>query len=111
MEFELYYVFAGSAEEGVWECVDRLQSVSPLPSYSSLCPKTHAVYGAGYLLSQKERRLGSPEKPLSALGALGYKNYWTLAIMRYLNTAPPKPRLEGEPHALEHLSRILCVYL
>ena len=69
------------------------------------------MYGAGYLLSQKERRLGSPEKPLSALGALGYKNYWTLAIMRYLNTAPPKPRLEGEPHALEHLSRILCVYL
>ncbi|KAI6039819.1 hypothetical protein EDC04DRAFT_2681670 [Pisolithus marmoratus] len=36
-----------------------------------------------YLLSKKERRTGSPEKPLSALGALGYKNYWTLAIMRH----------------------------
>lgn len=48
-----------------------------------------------YLLSKKERRTGSPEKPLSALGAIGYKNYWTLAIMRYLKTAPSQPTLEG----------------
>ncbi|KAI0077895.1 hypothetical protein K474DRAFT_1661128 [Panus rudis PR-1116 ss-1] len=47
-----------------------------------------------YLLSKKEHRAGSPEKPLSALGALGYKNYWTLALMRYLQTAPDNPRLE-----------------
>ncbi|KAJ7758859.1 hypothetical protein DFH07DRAFT_867970 [Mycena maculata] len=47
-----------------------------------------------YLLSKKERRLGSPEKPLSALGALGYMNYWTLALMRYLATAPDRIRLE-----------------
>lgn len=49
----------------------------------------------GYLLSKKEGRAGSPEKPLSGLGALGYKNYWTLAVMRYLETAPDAPRLEG----------------
>ncbi|OBZ72296.1 Histone acetyltransferase KAT7 [Grifola frondosa] len=47
-----------------------------------------------YLLSKKEQRAGSPEKPLSALGALGYKNYWTLSLMRYLHSAPPNPRLE-----------------
>ncbi|KAF8842052.1 hypothetical protein BDN67DRAFT_979817 [Paxillus ammoniavirescens] len=47
-----------------------------------------------YLLSKKEQRAGSPEKPLSGLGALGYKNYWILALMRYLRTAPPKPTLE-----------------
>jgi hypothetical protein len=51
----------------------------------------------GYLLSKKEQRTGSPEKPLSGLGALGYKNYWTLAVMRYLETAPDRPRLEGKP--------------
>ena len=51
--------------------------------------------GSGYLLSKKEQRLGSPEKPLSGLGALGYKNYWTLSIMRYLRTAPDNPLLEG----------------
>jgi hypothetical protein len=50
----------------------------------------------GYLLSKKEQRPGSPEKPLSGLGALGYKNYWTLALMRYLDLAPDKPSLEGD---------------
>lgn len=50
----------------------------------------------GYLLSKKEQRPGSPEKPLSALGALGYRNYWTLALMRYLQTAPDDPSLEGQ---------------
>ncbi|KAG9315248.1 acyl-CoA N-acyltransferase [Chiua virens] len=47
-----------------------------------------------YLLSKKEQRVGSPEKPLSGLGALGYKNYWTLALMRYLKSAPQWPTLE-----------------
>ncbi|KAF8623695.1 hypothetical protein AX17_007393 [Amanita inopinata Kibby_2008] len=49
-----------------------------------------------YLLSKKEQRLGSPEKPLSALGALGYKKYWTLAVLKYLQTAPDHPKLEGD---------------
>ncbi|KAL7279059.1 hypothetical protein ACG7TL_006895 [Trametes sanguinea] len=47
-----------------------------------------------YLLSKKEGRVGSPEKPLSALGAIGYRNYWTLSLMRYLQNAPPNPRLQ-----------------
>jgi hypothetical protein len=54
------------------------------------------IVSIGYLLSKKEGRTGSPEKPLSALGALGYKNYWTLSLMRYLSTAPPGIRLEGD---------------
>ncbi|TFY75592.1 hypothetical protein EWM64_g8421, partial [Hericium alpestre] len=55
-----------------------------------------------YLLSKKEQRAGSPEKPLSGLGALGYRNYWTLALMRYLKTAPDNPRLED-------ISRATCM--
>lgn len=47
-------------------------------------------------MSKVEGRTGSPEKPLSSLGALGYKNYWTLAVMRYLEHGPDHPRLEGE---------------
>lgn len=47
-----------------------------------------------YLLSKKEKRMGSPEKPLSALGAIGYRKYWTLALMRYLKDAPDRIRLE-----------------
>ena len=49
----------------------------------------------GYLLSKIEQRVGSPEKPLSGLGALGYKKYWTLAVMRFLSVAPEGIRLEG----------------
>ena len=58
------------------------------------------MYVSGYLLSKIEQRLGSPEKPLSNLGALGYKNYWTLALMRFLQTAPDNVRLEGKQHLI-----------
>jgi len=46
-------------------------------------------------LSKIEQRLGSPEKPLSTLGAIGYKNYWILAVMRFLQSAPDNVMLEG----------------
>lgn len=68
-------------------------SKSMLMTFSSTL--NSEIFILGYLLSNKEQRAGSPEKPLSSLGALGYKNYWTLSLMRYLETAPPKPRLEG----------------
>lgn len=54
-----------------------------------------AAGGIGYLLSKKEQRPGSPERPLSALGALSYRNYWTLAIMQYLQTAPIRVTFES----------------
>ncbi|KAG9104993.1 hypothetical protein FRC06_002914 [Ceratobasidium sp. 370] len=46
-----------------------------------------------YLLSQKEGRTGTPERPLSALGALSYKNYWKLAIMLFLRRAKGRIRI------------------
>lgn len=63
-------------------------------SVEMFCPFLTLEF-SGYLLSKIEQRQGSPEKPLSGLGALGYKNYWTLAIMRFLEKAPDKVRLEG----------------
>lgn len=37
-----------------------------------------------YLLTKAEQRTGSPEKPLSDMGLVSYRNYWRLIMCKYL---------------------------
>lgn len=42
-----------------------------------------------YALSVRERRVGAPEKPLSDLGHIAYRSYWSATLLAALKALPP----------------------
>ena len=42
------------------------------------------MMNTAYELSKKEGKVGSPEKPLSDLGALSYRSYWSQVLLELL---------------------------
>ena len=48
-----------------------------------------------YLLTKKEGKVGSPEKPLSDLGLLSYRKYWLRVIKQQLDFYGEDISIEG----------------
>ncbi|RDW94429.1 histone acetyltransferase-1 [Coleophoma crateriformis] len=49
----------------------------------------HLLIDFSYLLTRHERKTGSPEKPLSDMGLVSYRNYWRLIMSYYLGRLNP----------------------
>jgi histone acetyltransferase MYST1 len=56
-----------------------------------------------YELSKKEEKVGSPEKPLSDLGAISYKSYWASTLLNILRNFP------GDSLSVMDLSKLTSI--
>jgi len=66
---------------------------------------------AGYELSKLEKVVGSPEKPLSDLGKLSYRSYWSWVLLEILRdfkgTVSIKELRQVDAYKYAHANRIL----
>ena len=51
------------------------------------------IISLSYELSKRERKKGSPEKPLSDLGKISYRSYWTYILMSLLSESKDRKNL------------------
>ncbi|KAI9352017.1 acyl-CoA N-acyltransferase [Obelidium mucronatum] len=56
-----------------------------------------------YLLSKKEEKPGTPEKPLSDLGLLSYRSYWRLTILQALR------KIDKQTVSIEEIGAKTCM--
>ncbi|KAH0544567.1 hypothetical protein FGG08_001339 [Glutinoglossum americanum] len=53
-----------------------------------------------YLLTRVEKKTGSPEKPLSDMGLVSYRNYWRLVLCYHLKDQNKPLSVTGWPHPI-----------
>ncbi len=57
-----------------------------------------------YLLTRVEQKTGSPEKPLSDMGLVSYRNYWRLIMCRYMPDHVPEDKTEKRGLSVKQIS-------
>lgn len=57
-----------------------------------------------YLLTRVEEKTGSPEKPLSDMGLVSYRNYWRLVMCRYLLGHVPEDKSQKRGLSIKQIS-------
>ncbi|KAI0133505.1 hypothetical protein BJ170DRAFT_606502 [Xylariales sp. AK1849] len=57
-----------------------------------------------YLLTRAEEKTGSPEKPLSDMGLVSYRNYWRLVMCKYLLDRTPADKSQKTGLGIRQIS-------
>ncbi|KAI1758299.1 hypothetical protein F4782DRAFT_477301 [Xylaria castorea] len=64
----------------------------------------HLLIDFSYLLTRVEEKSGSPEKPLSDMGLVSYRNYWRLVICKHLIEHVPKDKAQKRGISIRQIS-------
>ncbi|KAI1654818.1 hypothetical protein F4813DRAFT_196512 [Daldinia decipiens] len=64
----------------------------------------HLLIDFSYLLTKVEEKTGSPEKPLSDMGLVSYRNYWRLVMCKYLIEHMPENKLQRKGLSIRQIS-------
>ncbi|KAI1366919.1 hypothetical protein F5Y08DRAFT_300035 [Xylaria arbuscula] len=64
----------------------------------------HLLIDFSYLLTRVEEKSGSPEKPLSDMGLVSYRNYWRLILCKYLIEHVPEDKTQKKGISIRQIS-------